>query len=46
MSDIRKAKMCAKGARDFFESQGGDFQEFLENGKGTNYKTTGLFTVV
>ena len=32
MSDIRKAKMCAKGARAFFESQGWDFQEFLKNG--------------
>ena len=32
MSDIRKAKMCARGSRAFFLSQGWDWQDFLENG--------------
>jgi hypothetical protein len=32
MSDIRKAKMCAKGARAFFLRQGWDFSDFLKNG--------------
>lgn len=32
MQDIRRAKMCANGARAFFESKGWDFQDFLKNG--------------
>ncbi len=32
MSDIRKAKMCARGSRAFFLSQGWDWQNFLANG--------------
>ena len=32
MSDLRKAKMCARGSRAFFLSQGWDWQEFLKNG--------------
>ena len=32
MSDIRKAKMCARGSRAFFLSQGWDYQDFLANG--------------
>ena len=32
MSDIREAKMCAKGARQFFVNKGWDFQDFLKNG--------------
>ena len=32
MSDIRKAKMCARGCRAFFLRHGFDFQDFLKNG--------------
>ena len=32
MSDIRKAKMCARGSRAFFLAQGWDYQDFLVNG--------------
>ncbi len=32
MSDLRKAKMCARGSRAFFLSQGWDWQDFLANG--------------
>ena len=32
MSDLRKAKMCARGSRAFFLSQGWDWTAFLENG--------------
>ena len=32
MSDLRKAKMCARGSRAFFLAQGWDYQEFLVNG--------------
>ena len=32
MSDIRKAKMCARGSRAFFLRHGLDWQDFLENG--------------
>ena len=32
MSDLRKAKMCARGSRAFFLSQGWDWKDFLENG--------------
>ena len=32
MSDIRKAKMCARGSRAFFLSQGWDWTVFFENG--------------
>ena len=32
ISDLRKAKMCARGSRAFFLSQGWDWQDFLENG--------------
>ena len=33
MSDLRKAKMCARGSRGFFLSQGWDWQDFLKNGR-------------
>ena len=33
MSDLRKAKMCARGSREFFLSQGWDWQDFLKNGR-------------
>ena len=32
MSDLRKAKMCARGSRAFFLSQGWDWQDFIKNG--------------
>lgn len=32
MSDVRKANMCARGARAFFLLHGLDFQDFLKNG--------------
>ena len=32
MSDLRKSKMCARGSRAFFLSQGWDWSTFLENG--------------
>lgn len=32
MSDIRNAKMCARGTRAFFMLHGLDFQDFLKNG--------------
>ncbi|WP_042089778.1 hypothetical protein [Acinetobacter bereziniae] len=32
MSDIRNAKMCARGTRAFFILHGLDFQDFLKNG--------------
>lgn len=32
MSDIRNAKMCARGTRAFFMMHGLDFQDFLKNG--------------
>lgn len=32
ISDLRKAKMCARGSRAFFLSQGWDWQDFLKNG--------------
>jgi hypothetical protein len=32
MSDLRKTKMCARGSRAFFLSQGWDWQDFLKNG--------------
>lgn len=37
MSDIRKAKMCAKGTRAFFDKNGWDFQDFLKNGLDSSY---------
>ena len=33
ISDLRKAKMCARGSRAFFLSQGWDWQDFLKNGR-------------
>lgn len=33
MSDLRKAKMCARGSRAFFLSRGWDWQDFLKNGR-------------
>lgn len=33
MSDLRKAKMCARGSRAFFLSQGWDWADFLKNGR-------------
>ena len=33
MSDLRKAKMCARGSRAFFLSQGWDWHDFLKNGR-------------
>ena len=32
MSDLRKTKMCTRGSRAFFLSQGWDWKDFLENG--------------
>jgi len=32
MSDLRKAKMCAKGARGFADRNGIDWKDFLRNG--------------
>ena len=32
MSDLRKAKMCAKGARSFAGRNGIDWTDFLKNG--------------
>ena len=32
MSDLRKAKMCARGSRAFFLRHGLDWQDFLANG--------------
>ncbi|WP_180040805.1 hypothetical protein [Acinetobacter sp. YH12218] len=32
ISDLRKAKMCARGSRAFFLAQGWDWQDFLKNG--------------
>ena len=32
ISDLRKAKMCARGSRAFFLTQGWDWQDFLKNG--------------
>ena len=32
ISDLRKAKMCARGSRAFFLSQGWDWQDFLKHG--------------
>lgn len=32
MQDIRRAGLCAKGARDFFKSHNLDFNDFLKHG--------------
>jgi len=32
MRDIRRAKMCSKGAREFFARHNLDWSEFLRNG--------------
>lgn len=32
MRDVRAAKMCSSGAREFFKRQGLDWQDFLKNG--------------
>lgn len=32
MVHIRQAKMCSKGARDFFQRHGLDWQKFLDEG--------------
>lgn len=32
MRDIRRAKMCSRGTRDFFRRHGLDFDDFLTNG--------------
>lgn len=32
MADVRAAKMCAKGARAFFNRHGLDWSDFLHNG--------------
>lgn len=32
MRDIRRAKMCSKGAREFFARHNLDWSEFLKNG--------------
>ena len=32
ISDLRKAKMCARGSRAFFLARGWDWQDFLKNG--------------
>ena len=33
ISDLRKAKMCARGSLEFFLAQGWDWQDFLKNGR-------------
>ena len=33
ISDLRKAKMCARGSRTFFLARGWDWQDFLKNGR-------------
>ena len=33
ISDLRKAKMCARGSRAFFLAPGWDWQDFLKNGR-------------
>ncbi len=33
ISDLRKAKMCARGSRAFFLAQGWDWRDFLKNGR-------------
>lgn len=33
ISDLRKAKMCARGSRAFFLARGWDWQDFLKNGR-------------
>lgn len=32
MGDIRRAKMCSKGARAFFKKHGLDWEKFLKEG--------------
>jgi hypothetical protein len=32
MRDVRAAKMCSRGARDFLKRHGFDWADFLENG--------------
>lgn len=32
MRDIRAAKMCSRGTRDFFKKHGMDWDEFLKEG--------------
>lgn len=32
MKDVRAAKMCASGARSFFQKHNLDWKDFLENG--------------
>lgn len=32
MAHVRQAKMCSRGARQFFERHGLDWQEFIKNG--------------
>lgn len=32
MRDIRAAKMCSKGARDFFKRHNLDWNDFIKNG--------------
>mgnify|MGYP001010545782 CR=1 FL=1 len=33
ISDLRKAKMCARGSRAFFLTQGWDWRDLLKNGR-------------
>lgn len=32
MCDVRAAKMCSRGAREWFDKQGFDYLDFLKNG--------------
>lgn len=32
MPDVRRAFMCSRGAREFFDRHGLDWQDFLKNG--------------
>lgn len=32
MVDVRKARMCSQGARQFFQTHDLDWQDFLDNG--------------
>lgn len=36
MRDVRAAKMCSRGARDFFKRNNLDWKEFLNNGVDSN----------
>lgn len=42
MSDVRKAKMCSRGAREFFRRHQLDWNEFIKHGiSAEKLETTG-----